>query len=60
MFLATGRTVNVGEAGTCKYADQPYYLKDTEPLGTPPVNPPVLRNELQQVQVPLVPQFKPE
>ena len=60
VFLATGRTVNAAEAGTCKYADQPYNLKDTEPLGTPPVSPPVLRNELQQVQVPLMPQFKPE
>jgi len=60
VFLATGRTVNAAEAGTCKYADQPYNLKDTEPLGTPPVSPPVLRNELQQVQVPLMPQFKPK
>ena len=46
VFLATGRTVNAAEAGTCKYADQPHNLKDTEPLGTPPVSPPVLRNEL--------------
>ena len=53
VFSATGRV-------TCKYADQPYNLKDTEPLGTPPASPPVLRNELQQVQVPLMPQFKPE
>ena len=60
VFSATGHTVNAGEAGTCKYADQPYNLKDTEPLGIPLVSPPVLRNELQQVQVPLMPQFKPE
>ena len=60
VFSATGRTVYADEAGTCKYADQPYNLKDTETLRTPPVNPPMLRNALQQVQVPLMPQFKPE
>ena len=60
VFSATGCTVNAGEAGTCKYADQLYNLKDTEPLGTPPISPPVLRNELQQVQVPLMAQFKPK
>ena len=60
VFSATGRTLYVDEAGTCKYADQPYNLKDTKTLRTPPVNPPVLRNELQQVQVPLMPQLKPE
>ena len=59
-FSATGRTLYVDEAGTCKYADQPYNLKDTKTLRTLPVNPPVLRNELHQVQVPLMSQLKPE
>ena len=30
VFSATGRTVYADEAGTCKYADQPYNLKDIE------------------------------
>ena len=53
MFSATGRTLYVDEGCTCKYADQQF-------KGTPPVNPPVLMNELQQVQEPLMPQLKPE
>jgi len=48
-FLATGCTLYVDEAGTCEYADQPFNLRDTKTLRTPPVNPSVLRNELQQV-----------
>ena len=48
VFSATGRTVYADEAGTCKYADQPYNLKDTETLRTPPVNPPVLRTSLRE------------
>ena len=54
VFLATGRTGYADEAATCRYAHQPYNLKDTEALRTPPVNPPVLRNTLQQVQVSLI------
>ena len=60
VFSATGRTVYADEAATCRYADQPHNSKDTETLRTPPVNPPALRNTLQRVQVPLMPQFKPE
>ena len=54
MFLATGRTGYADEAATCRCAHQPYNLKDTEALRTPPVNPPVLRNRLQRVQVSLI------
>jgi len=60
VFSVTGRTIYADEAATCRYADQPYNLKDTETLRTPPVNPPVLKNTLQRVQVLLMPQFKPE
>ena len=59
VFTETGRTVYADEASTSKYADQ-HSLKDTETLRTPLVNPQVLRNALQQEQMPLLPQFKPD
>ena len=44
----------------CEELDRAHDSYKEQILGTPPVSPPVLRNELQQVQVPLMPQFKPE
>ena len=54
VFSVTGRTIYADEDTTCRHADQPYNLKDTETLKTTPVNPPVLRNTLQRVQVLLI------
>jgi len=49
VFSVTWRTMYADEVATCRYADQPYNLKDTETLRTPPVNLPVLKNTLQRV-----------